>query len=90
MLTRIPGVVIVFAACMANCQSQWRHSTPRHQIFKCHDIQPILAEHCLQCHGMDAADRKSGLRLDLRDAALKGGESGSLRRSCPANWNRAN
>ena len=41
------------------------------------DVQPILAEHCLLCHGMDSTDRKSGLRLDLRDAALKGGESGA-------------
>lgn len=40
------------------------------------DIQPILAEHCILCHGVDADDRKGGLRLDLRDAALKGGESG--------------
>ncbi|MBS0265096.1 MAG: PSD1 domain-containing protein [Planctomycetes bacterium] len=40
------------------------------------DVQPILAEHCTLCHGVDPADRKSGLRLDLRDAALKGGESG--------------
>ncbi|WP_010584914.1 DUF1553 domain-containing protein [Schlesneria paludicola] len=40
------------------------------------DIQPILAEHCTLCHGVDAADRKSGLRLDQRDGALKGGESG--------------
>lgn len=41
------------------------------------DIQPILAEHCTLCHGVDAADRKGGLRLDQRDGALKGGESGS-------------
>lgn len=40
------------------------------------DVQPILAEHCTLCHGVDAQDRKSGLRLDVRDAALKGGESG--------------
>ena len=41
------------------------------------DIQPILAEHCTLCHGVDAADRKAGLRLDLRESALKGGESGT-------------
>lgn len=41
------------------------------------EIQPILAEHCTQCHGADAKDRKSGLRLDQREGALKGGESGS-------------
>src|SRR4029079_12583820 len=41
------------------------------------DVQPIFAEHCTQCHGVDEANRKSGLRLDLRDAALKGGDSGT-------------
>ncbi|MFO0905094.1 MAG: PSD1 and planctomycete cytochrome C domain-containing protein [Pirellulales bacterium] len=40
------------------------------------EIQPILAEHCTQCHGVDADDRKGGLRLDLRDGALRGGDSG--------------
>src|SRR5688572_7906085 len=41
------------------------------------DVQPILSEHCAQCHGADEKDRKSALRLDQRDAALKGGESGT-------------
>ena len=41
------------------------------------DVQPILSEHCAQCHGTDEKERKSGLRLDQRDAALKGGESGT-------------
>ena len=40
-------------------------------------VQPILAEHCMLCHGVDAEDRKSGLRLDLRVHALKGGDSGT-------------
>ena len=40
------------------------------------DVQPILSEHCLQCHGSDEGQRQSGLRLDLRDSALQGGESG--------------
>jgi hypothetical protein len=40
------------------------------------DVRPILAEHCLACHGVDAATRKSGLRLDERAAAFKGGKSG--------------
>lgn len=40
------------------------------------DIQPILSEHCMKCHGGDSETREGGLRLDVRDAALKGGESG--------------
>ncbi|MGE0757719.1 MAG: PSD1 and planctomycete cytochrome C domain-containing protein [Pirellulaceae bacterium] len=39
------------------------------------DIQPILAEHCAKCHGADESTREGGLRLDVRDAALRGGES---------------
>lgn len=41
------------------------------------EIEPIFAEHCAQCHGVDEAERKSGLRLDVRESALKGGESGT-------------
>jgi len=40
------------------------------------EIQPILAEHCAHCHGVDEATRQGGLRLDLRAAALTGGDSG--------------
>ncbi len=39
-------------------------------------VQPILAEHCTHCHGLDAEMRQGGLRLDLRDPALAGGDSG--------------
>jgi hypothetical protein len=37
------------------------------------DVHPILAEHCLSCHG--AEKQKGGLRLDSREAALAGGSS---------------
>ena len=40
------------------------------------EIQPILAEHCSACHGVDGASRQGGLRLDTRDGALAGGDSG--------------
>ncbi len=37
------------------------------------DIRPILAENCFACHGPDSAARKAGLRLDIRDEAVKAG-----------------
>ena len=40
------------------------------------DIQPILSTHCLKCHG--AEKQKGGLRLDVRSAALRGGDSGPV------------
>ena len=40
------------------------------------DVRPILSKTCFTCHGPDAAAVKGELRLDLRERALKGGESG--------------
>lgn len=39
------------------------------------EVQPILAEHCLECHGPDSA--KGGLSLVTREAALKVLKSGA-------------
>lgn len=36
------------------------------------DIRPLLEKHCYSCHG--AERQKSGLRLDIKSEALRGGE----------------
>ena len=39
-------------------------------------IRPVLVERCYKCHSAESEKLKSGLRLDTREALLKGGESG--------------
>ncbi|MBO0722697.1 MAG: DUF1549 domain-containing protein, partial [Blastocatellia bacterium] len=39
------------------------------------DIRPIIAAHCLSCHG---EKRSGGLRLDARATAMRGGVSGPV------------
>jgi hypothetical protein len=40
------------------------------------DVRPILAT-CFRCHGPDASSRRAGLRLDLRDEALRPRRNGT-------------
>jgi len=39
-------------------------------------VRPLLAEHCHRCHGPQK--QQGGLRLDIREGALKGGENGPV------------
>src|SRR4051812_40590090 len=38
------------------------------------EVRPLLIEKCIRCHG--PKKQESGLRLDSRDALMRGGESG--------------
>lgn len=40
------------------------------------DVKPLLAQHCYSCHSGDV--QQSGLRLDLRQNALRGGDYGPV------------
>src|SRR5438477_6685471 len=41
-------------------------------------IRPLLVENCYKCHSATSQKLKGGLRLDSKELALKGGESGKL------------
>jgi hypothetical protein len=45
------------------------------ELFARH-VRPLLAEHCLKCHGGDKT--RSGLDLTTREALLKGGDNGPV------------
>ncbi len=40
------------------------------------NIRPILIESCYECHSVESGKAKGGLRLDDREAVLRGGDSG--------------
>src|SRR5437870_505745 len=47
---------------------------PENKVDFAKDIQPILQKSCMECHGPEKP--KGKLRLDSREAALKGGKDG--------------
>src|SRR3954468_18484086 len=56
-----PAVLLVYVGCAAG------HAQVRFN----RDIRPIMAETCFRCHGPDKNARMAGMRLDIRDEALK-------------------
>jgi len=60
---------IIFAICLTALVAASAVAEP---IDFVRDIQPILQQHCYECHGEEK--QRSGLRLDIRSEAFKGGE----------------
>ena len=69
-------VVLLCAAIVSAATSSAQDLPPaaKTKIDFARDIEPLLARRCFVCHG--PAQQMSGLRLDSKDAALKGGASG--------------
>ncbi len=40
-------------------------------------IRPVLTKYCYECHSVESGKSKGGLRVDSREALLKGGETGA-------------
>ncbi|MBI3417849.1 MAG: PSD1 domain-containing protein [Verrucomicrobia bacterium] len=57
-----------------NATARTKENPPTRKIDFGREIKPILARRCVTCH--NAEKHKGGLRLDRRDEAVRGGESG--------------
>src|SRR5262245_16671047 len=66
-------VAAVGSSCVVAADISESNSIAANQFFL-ERIRPLLASRCVSCHGADKAE--GGLRLDSREAALNGGDSG--------------
>lgn len=70
------GCAFVVTALLALPGSTLGGSPPDKVVHFAESICPILVKNCVGCHGPDK--QKGGLRLDRRDLALRGGQSGKV------------
>ena len=71
---RVAAALLIAAIAVRGSAAYQQAPSPAQTIDFVRDIQPILETHCYECHG--AKKTKNGLRLDLRAAGMKGGDSG--------------
>jgi ankyrin repeat protein len=72
------GLLLVLMGALASpafAQNQFPAAASRSVDYEA-DVRPILAANCYSCHGPEA--QQSGLRLDLRQPALRGGDYGPV------------
>jgi len=68
--TAVPAILLSLLVGIAS-----QAATPVRLEFN-RDVRPILSDTCFHCHGPDKNARKAGMRLDIRDEALKPAKSG--------------
>jgi hypothetical protein len=69
MSPRLLTLILVLAGMHARAEGKLRFNR---------DIRPLMSDTCFHCHGPDKNARKAGLRLDIREEALKPAKSGEL------------
>ena len=69
--------IVLFALLQWSLPSNAQESfTPEQLDFFENRIRPILVEHCYECHSADSKSIQAKLRLDGREFAIQGGDSG--------------
>ncbi len=68
-------MLVLLSVGVVEVESCWAQTTARGAEFFRAQVQPILIDKCLPCHG---ADRKGGLDLRSRESFWRGGEGGRV------------
>ncbi len=68
------GALVVVLAVASPSYGVDNHKDDGGSIDFARDVEPVLARHCLKCHGPEK--QRGGLRLDDRASVLAGGDSG--------------
>jgi cytochrome c553 len=70
------GLVVLTGVCAVAARAADEAPDREELDFFERKIRPVLVEHCYSCHSETSKEVKGGLRLDLREASRRGGESG--------------
>jgi ankyrin repeat protein/mono/diheme cytochrome c family protein len=74
---RIKFMLVILVAAIPFALAQDKLPPPaKKKVDYKQDIQPLLAQNCYSCHGGEV--QQAGLRLDLRQNALRGGDYGPV------------
>src|SRR5215813_6028334 len=69
------ATLFLLSAALASAQTKLPPAAT-HKVDFLKDVQPLLAQKCYSCHGEEV--QQSGLRLDRRQLALRGGDYGPV------------
>ena len=75
---RLPAITIAFLAVAVRpqpvCADEELPPAVERNVNFVKDVKPLFAKFCLNCHG--STKQEAGLRLDDKDAAMAGGDTG--------------